>query len=669
MWSKHKARKRLAVEFLEARQMLTLGSPTWISSGPGPNVIQGLNEQPVSGAVNDLALHPSNADLLYAATVNGGIWKTENATNSSPSWTPSTDQVPSLAISSLAFSPLDCDPADANNQSCDTLFAGTGSVSSFADEGGFPVGIYKTENGGDSWLQLGEETFGLQAFADLSPRFAGDQFARRIRDVVPTSVIENGGQVLLVGTDAYVREDGVAIRSIRNSENRRLEQLGVWRSSDGGESWSQASNGLPGLPVSDLTADPGDANRFYAAVPGRGVFVSIDGGTSWSATANDQMPNAALADRIFISVHDSPGNNVVYAGVLTEEGGVDGVGLETVYRSTDQGTSWEPMTPPRDELGPLHRAQGQKHGSMVADPVDPNVVYAGGASQIAFGNHGCGWEGRHFRGDAATGEWTTLECTANDTTNAHADSRVIAFDANGDLLEGNDGSVYRLTNRDDSATREWHSLTGNINSFELTSIAYDSLNDIFVSGSQDNGSPQQDATGTTTWYDITGGDGQIVQVDNTSRPGFSIRYSSAQQLAGFKRETFDSGNRLVRSDTIDMRLAGGGILWQSDELPFETKYELNNVDPTRMILATLGSRGIDGTGNVYLSSNQGDTLELVASKLDHVNTLAYGGSKDGVANPDIAYVGTDDGVWLRSAQGVDLLRLENYEAQSPKTLL
>ena len=648
--------------------MLTLGSPAWVAAGPGPNVIEGLNEQFVSGAVNSIAPHPGNADILYTGTVNGGIWKTENATDSLPIWIPTTDAMPSLAISSLAWSPLDCEQENPANQTCQTLYAGTGSLSSFSDEGGFPVGIYRTENGGGSWTLLGEETFALQPFPNLSNRFAGDQFARRIRDVVPTSLTENGGQVILVGTDAYVREDGVAISSLRNVENQKINQLGVWRSNDGGESWTQANEGLPGLPVSDLIADSADPSRFYAAVPGRGVFMTSDGGRSWQETANDQIENAASAHRILMSVHNSPGNNVIYAGVLTGQGGVEGVGLETVYLSSDQGSTWIAMTPPRDELGPLHRAQGQKHGSILADLNDPNVVYAGGASQITFGNHGCGWEGRHFRGDAASGEWSTLECTPDDTTNAHTDSRVMAFDANGDLLEGNDGSIYRLTNRDDPANRRWTSLTGNINSFELSSIAYDSLNDIFISGSQDNGSPQQESSGDVVWSDITGGDGQIVQVDNTSRPGFAIRYSSAQRLAGFKRETFDSSNHIVRSDLIRMSLEGGGVLYQTDELSFETEYELNVVDPTRMMLGSLGSRGVNGTGNVYESGNQGDTFRLVASDVGRVNTIAYGGKRNGEADTGIAYVGTDDGVWHRSTQDQSFRLLGTYEGSEPQDI-
>ena len=67
----------------------------------------GAQHGPVAGAVEVLAPDPSNPDILYAGTVNGGVWKTTNATAASPTWVPLTDRLPSLAISDLAFSPAD----------------------------------------------------------------------------------------------------------------------------------------------------------------------------------------------------------------------------------------------------------------------------------------------------------------------------------------------------------------------------------------------------------------------------------------------------------------------------------------------------------------------------------------------------------------------------------
>ena len=116
--------RRVLLDFLEDRTVpaITLtGVPNWVEQGPGPiqnnpNVV-GMEAQgkPVSGAVEAIAAHPTDANTLFVGTASGGIWKTTNALNVSPgpTWTPLTDQLPSLSISSLAFSPLDATKPDA----------------------------------------------------------------------------------------------------------------------------------------------------------------------------------------------------------------------------------------------------------------------------------------------------------------------------------------------------------------------------------------------------------------------------------------------------------------------------------------------------------------------------------------------------------------------------
>ena len=60
---------------------------SWIEQGPGPDLnggTEGLTNNPVSGAINAVAIDPTNADVIYLGTVNGGVWKTINGTNASP---------------------------------------------------------------------------------------------------------------------------------------------------------------------------------------------------------------------------------------------------------------------------------------------------------------------------------------------------------------------------------------------------------------------------------------------------------------------------------------------------------------------------------------------------------------------------------------------------------
>ena len=81
-----------------------LAGPPWVEQGPGPILggqDEGLTNNPVAGAIN--AIVPISADIVFVGTVNGGVWKTSNATAATPTWTPLTDiQLPALSINSLA---------------------------------------------------------------------------------------------------------------------------------------------------------------------------------------------------------------------------------------------------------------------------------------------------------------------------------------------------------------------------------------------------------------------------------------------------------------------------------------------------------------------------------------------------------------------------------------
>jgi len=103
-----------------------VSAPRWVEEGPGPILNSTLatvpGNNPASGAINAIAASRTNPDLVYVGTVNGGVWKTTNATADNPSWSPSTDRrLPGLSINSLAISPVHAR----------ILFAGTGSTSCF----------------------------------------------------------------------------------------------------------------------------------------------------------------------------------------------------------------------------------------------------------------------------------------------------------------------------------------------------------------------------------------------------------------------------------------------------------------------------------------------------------------------------------------------------------
>jgi len=575
------------LETLEPRLLLSTvtltGVPDWVEQGAGEitnGQVQIGADDPVVGAIETIAVASSDPDLIYVGAVNGGIWKTTNGTAADPTWTPLDDQLPSLAIGSIAFSPL-----DATNQ---TVFAGTGRFSN-GFRGGPAVGVLRTTDGGATWTLLGEDDLG----------------GNRIRSIVPTSLTEVG-QVLLVAM---------------------VDGGGVMRSNDGGANWVGVT-GLPAGSATDLIADPNDVNGFYAALPGQGVYRSTDGGVNWVAV-NTGIAGIAGSTNIELAAHDAGASTVLYAGVVDANQQLSGV-----FRSADDGANWAAIgAAPNIHPG----GQGFNNFSIVADTTDSNMVYVGGDRATASP-----WVGNLFRGDASAGTWTAITKAGANNTAPHADSRDMAFDSNGDILQADDGGIYRLTDpRGVGAGPTWSSVigAGTLRPTEFYSIAYDSVNNIIFGGTQDVGSPEQTASGTIgAWDDIHQADGNTQAVDN-SGPN-SIRYSLSNNFnSTFVRRTFDNTNTLIGTANVtlnglnatDAAMTGFSII----------PYVLNTINPTRMLI---------GRNGMYESADQGDNLtDITIAGQNGYTAFAYGGRSGGVDNEEVIYAGVGGNIWLRTA--------------------
>lgn len=615
-------RFRLHVEQLEERAVPTLsGNPTWLTEGPSPSAlagnIQGIAGSPTAGNVTAIAADPTNAARVFLGAANGGIWLSINATSPSPVWTPQTDTQAFLGIGDIAFSPADT--------TYNTLYAGTATVSGINTGGlnsGRTAGVYKTTNGGATWTQVGR--------ADLA--------GISIHSIVPTRLAN--GQVILAGTGQ-----------------------GLYRSINGGTNWNLVTvlDADASAPLSQVIGDPGNDNRFYAALPGQGVFISNDGGQTWKATA--AISGAADATRVRLTLHNSAKGNVVYAALLGGSGST--TALAALFRSADQGGSWTSLgSLPAGAFpaGVNPGGQGATDFSFVADPVDPNVVYVGGDRQDKNPNDALGtqgWIAVHYRGvfdpTARSTSWASLEGNGASGTGGHPDSHIMVFDANKNILEGDDGGIYRLTNPSTPATRAWSSVNGNLSVFEFYSVAYDSVNHLLLGGSQDNGSPQQTVMDSlTNWTDQTGGDGFVAQDFNALQQGQpiqSIHYSTAQKLGGFQRVPYNAAGQADAAQPLGLNVQGTDkTLGQFDTIPgFLVPYAVNAVDSNRLIIAT--------TNFLYESRDRGDTLTALGGvqngaptgSLNGITALAYGGKVNGAVAPDVVYVGTTERkIYLRS---------------------
>jgi Big-like domain-containing protein len=547
---------------------------TWTAQGPGPTrngqVENIIPNNEVVGAIHTIAAHPTDPNILYVGGVNSGIWRTGNAAAASPNWTPLTDNFPSLSIGALEF-----DPTDANRR---TLIAGIGRFSSFAQSGGPLPGLLRTTNGGDNWTQISHPLLINQNISGVAAR--------------GTTLLASASSLFIVG--------------------------GLFRSVDGGVNWVRVSgsNGLTAGGAFDLVGDPSNLDRFYVSIQGAGIFRSNDRGATWTnISSGDPTLNGIITQAQNNNAEMAVASNGRLYVVVVVSGRAQYIGFSD---SPSAGApAWTAMDLPRTteangDIEGIHPGgQGSIHLSIAVDRNDPNTVYVAGDRQDdsglpppnVFPNFlgARDYSGRLFRGDTTvtpTGavpspQWEHLthlnsiqQIPGGGTARGsapHADSREMAIAANGDLIEVNDGGIYRRTSPQNNLG-DWFSINGDIQTTEFHDVAYDNnSNAIILGGAQDTGSPQQITPGSTTWTSVSTADGGDVAVDNITLAASnqSIRYSSFQGLGAFRRDIYDAANNFISRTFINPAVIGGGVALQPS---FVTPVELNAIDPRRLIL-------------------------------------------------------------------------------------
>lgn len=304
--------------------------------------------------------------------------------------------------------------------------------------------------------------------------------------------------------------------------------------------------------------------------------------------------------------------------------------------------------------------QASIHMSISADPTDANIVYMGGDRQPFFGEASGGpgffpnsigaenFSGRHFRGDASKpsgSQWVHLTHSNSlgapgggtaSNSSPHADSRDSAFNAAGELIEVDDGGIYkRSAPRSDIG--DWFSLNGDLAVTEHHNGSYDSFSEVSFSGNQDNGTTFQSVPSATIWELLLSGDGGDVQIDDSGTGGISTRFSSAQGLQAFNRTFWDAANNFVGFTFPPLTVIGGGAPIAPQ---FTTPVQVNAVEPERLLIGAANS--------LYESLDQGDTVTEEGPGIFAVGIgrqpLAYGHPD----NPDVIYSGNLDSIAVRT---------------------
>lgn len=288
--------------------------------------LRGIGPAVMGGRIADIAVNPLHSSTWYVAVGSGGLWKT---TNSGTTWTPVFDAQPSYSIGTVALDP--------NNP--EIVWVGTGENVS-GRHVGWGDGVYKSKDGGATWQQMGLKN--------------SEHIGRILIDPRNSNVV-------------YVAAEG----PLWSSGGQR----GLYKTKDGGKSWDLVLEIDEDTGITDAEFDPSNPDVIYAAAyqrrrktwaflaggPNSGIFKSSDGGETWRKISNG-LPQSDMG-KIGLAV--TPADpQLVYATIESDNAN------KGFYRSTDKGESWEKRNSYiSGGTGPHY------YQEIEASPSNPDLVY------------------------------------------------------------------------------------------------------------------------------------------------------------------------------------------------------------------------------------------------------------------------------------------------------
>ena len=445
----------------------------WTPLGPAPipNGQTTTNSVPVSGRTTAIAIHPTNPNIVYVGTAQGGLYRT---TDGGTNWTPLMDSADSLAIGSLAIAP----------SSPDTLYVGTGEPN-FSADSFFGVGLYRIDN-----ASTGTPT--------LNGPFGGPQLAgRAISEIIVHPTVPG---TIFLGTTS-------GVGGLRPVGPTAPPQAGLFRSTNatsGSPTFAKAFAGS--FNVRDLAIDPTNPDILLATFVGTGV-IRFPNATTTFAGATFPL-NFGSAGEITSQRSGGAPNATFYV--------VEGAGNGRIHRSTDGGVTWSIQA-----TNGFCSGQCFYNLAVAVDPTNPANVYIGGQAN-GFGlitgrstNSGVSFTTVNFELHADT---HAIEVAPSDPTQ---------------VWTGNDGGIWKSTNSGASYT-SMNNTQFSATQFMSLDVHPSDAN-FSIGGTQDNGTNWYQPAGTWTRADFgDGGYAQIDQnAADTTNVRMYHTYFNVTNLQGY----------------------------------------------------------------------------------------------------------------------------------------
>src|SRR6266481_4455257 len=336
--------------------LLVLLGPLTATAAPAPPeaTYQALHWRMIGpfrgGRARAAAGVPSQPNLFYIGAVNGGVWKSDDYGRT---WNPIFDHEPTQSIGAIAVA-----PSDSN-----IIYVSSGEGLHRPDLS-VGNGIYKSIDAGKTWTHLG---------------------------------LRDGLQIPALAIDP--RDPNKIFAAVLGHPYGPNEERGLFRTTDGGQTWQKAIYKNENTGASDVEIDPSNPDVMYASMwearegpwednnevngTGGGLFKSTDGGNTWHPLTNGLPKDLA---QIYVAITPSDPRRI-YATV-----GMSG-GKLGVYRSYDAGENWSQIT---EDPRPSGRIGGGDLPVPKVDPKNPDIVYSASTVTMKSADGGKTWTS--FRG-------------------------------------------------------------------------------------------------------------------------------------------------------------------------------------------------------------------------------------------------------------------------------
>jgi len=308
---------------------------------------------------------PSQPNVFYMGQVNGGVWKSDDYGRT---WASIFDHESTQSIGAIAVAPSD--PNIVYVASGEGLHRPDLSVGN---------GIYKSTDAGKTWTHLG---------------------------------LRDGFQIPSLAVDP--RDPNRVFAAVLGHPYGPNEERGLFRSTDGGQTWQKVLYKDENTGASDVEIDPSNADVIYASMweacegpwedgnkvdgTGGGLFKSTDGGGTWHPLTNGLPKDLS---QLYVAIAPTNSNRL-YATVASASGALG------VYRSDDAGENWTKIT---DDPRPSGRIGGGDLSVPRVDSKNPDIVYCASTVTMRSTDGGKTWSG--FRGAPGGDDYQNLWINPN----------------------------------------------------------------------------------------------------------------------------------------------------------------------------------------------------------------------------------------------------------------